>query len=178
MPAGRQPPSDCSRLPIELFVRLGQAAGLATSPTCGRSAGTIKENGEGLGRPALGDLRTDALVCVAAHLQDLDRRIFRCACHSARTAVARLRAPAPVHPSTGIDWCDRAARAGHQEVLQWLCTEGRCRLWSSVSQSAAALGHLHVLEWVVDNTVRRPDMPLRARANPGMSAWLRAVCGG
>jgi hypothetical protein len=174
MAASRQPPSGCYSLPLELFVRL------ATSPSCGRSAGTIKETGKGPARPALGDLGIDALVCVTAHLQDLDRRIFRCACHSTKAAVARLQAPAPVHPSTEIDWCYQAARAGHLEVLQWLCTEGRCRLRSSVSQIAAALGHLHVIEWVVDNTVGRPaaDMPLRARANPGMFVWCQAVSGG
>jgi hypothetical protein len=83
-----------------------------------------------------------------------------------------------VHPSTEIDWCDQAARAGHVEVLQWLCTEGQCRLWGSVSQIAAALGHLHVFEWVVDNTVDRPDVPLRARANSGMSVCFQAVIGG
>jgi hypothetical protein len=47
-----------------------------------------------------------------------------------------------------------------------------------VSQIAAALGHLHVLEWVLDNTVGWPDMPLRARLNSGMSVWFQAVIGG
>jgi hypothetical protein len=45
-----------------------------------------------------GILDIDALICVTAHLQYIDCRMFRCACKSAKTAVARLKAPTPRLP--------------------------------------------------------------------------------
>jgi hypothetical protein len=95
-----------------------------------------------------------------------------------------------------IDWCYQAARAGHLEVLQWLCAEGQCRLWSRASKVAATLGHLRVLEWMVDTAglpaesmaapaaragqlhVLQWLVPRQAQPNPGMFVRCQAVCGG
>jgi hypothetical protein len=108
--------------------------------------------------------------------------------------VARLQAAAPVHPSAEIDWSYHAVRAGHLEVLQWLCTESQCRLWSSAGEIAARVGHVHVLQWLAEHTGKSDSHLLvmaarggqlhvlkwlaqrpQADLNPGFRAWDEAI---